>query len=720
MAYENILFISFSVINIIFSSIIFAAFILFKTKLSKHDTLISQKYFVQFCFFAACLCGLVVNSSESNMKNEISNSQWKMVGYSTYIIFLFVISFAINYENYLSTRDPTHVFRILISKGNNYLLVDLIIISIVAGYVCIGLLFKLFEEDKFDKEIGKNLFVIIYKDKLLNGFLLFVSVITLLFYPLNRMNFKNYKFTSIKNFINSNRFSLLITFFFILYSSYMLFAHLIIPKQLFFEIAYSLIFILGFVDSFFQIGAIYNSSFYYYNLGSSNLGIFFCCFGCNKFYSPPLFYREDASYRTNDKNLFMMNLYNNIGFTVDDYIIEAFDYEMNLSTLGLSMLYDNLRDGHQIYKKSKGRNDFKDCDRYAENFLVKAGDVEMQIESLFSERIKETMNVFHITKEKIISSLLSHKFSSFLSKNAKEGYFKTLNNLVVKSYDKKLLLEIHSGFKMDDKMKKKIDLYFDHITAEQINTFIPILVGVFKIKINSFKEIVIFISMNPLVEDVPREHFNFWQLNRFEYPKKFEKISTSKDRDSFIITTELVFEKNPKFVINDYEMFHQTLEKDLAFFKRINSSHFSMLVLYYEYELDKDKEKYLLDSSTVIQVKSNNNESNSKDKTNFDSLNNNIICVNDVINDSVDSLKGFEDMSMIGYSKDAFDVTKPIIIKNGFDSMYNGFRGVVFFTFENIFEFGNCWYRCCSSSHFYKNYFKDMLRFFENNNENEI
>ena len=70
MAYENILFISFSVINIIFSSIIFAAFILFKTKLSKHDTLISQKYFVQFCFFAACLCGLVVNSSESNMKNE--------------------------------------------------------------------------------------------------------------------------------------------------------------------------------------------------------------------------------------------------------------------------------------------------------------------------------------------------------------------------------------------------------------------------------------------------------------------------------------------------------------------------------------------------------------------------------------------------------------------------------------------------------------------------
>ena len=465
------------------------------------------------------------------------------------------------------------------------------------------------------------------------------------------------------------------------------------------------------------MGALYHSSFYYYNLGSSNLGIFFCCFGCNKYYSPPLLYREDASYLTNDKNLYMMNLYNNIGFTVDDYIIEAFDYEMNVSTLGLSMLYDNLIDGHQTYKKNKERKDFIDCDQFCENYLVKAGDVEMQIESLFSERIKEAMNVFHITKEKIISSLLSHKCSSFLSKNAKEGYFKTLNNLVVKTYDKKLLLEIHSDFTIDEKIKRKIDLYFEPITLEQINTFIPILVGVFKIKINSFKDIVIFISMNPLVEDVPRNDFNFWQLNRFEYPKKFEQIATSKDRDSFIITTELVFEKNPKFIIDDYEMFHKTLEKDLAFFKRIDSSHFSMLILYYEYELDINKEKTMNDNSIVIPVK--NSESNSKEKTNFESLNNNIISVNEVINDELgenNSLKGFEDMSMIGYKKDAFDVTKPIIIKNGFDSMYNGFKGIVFFSFENIFEFGNCWYRCCSSSHYYKNYFKDMLRFFDNNN----
>ena len=65
----------------------------------------------------------------------------------------------------------------------------------------------------------------------------------------------------------------------------------------------------------------------------------------------------------------------------------------------------------------------------------------------------------------------------------------------------------------------------------------------------------------------------------------------------------------------------------------------------------------------------------------------------------------FEDVSIIGYKNDA---TKSVINKNGFDSMYNGFKGVVYFSFENLFEFGGCW----SSSHFYSNYLKELLNHF--------
>ena len=237
MEYENIVFITFSIINIILFSIIFASFILFKPKLSKQDTLFSQKYFIQFCFCAVTLCQLVY-SSQLEIKNEISNYQWKLIGYSAYFIFLFVISFAINYENYLSTRDPTHVFRILISKGNNYLFGDLIILSIICSYTALGLILNSFKEEYAVEDTASELFFRINVDYILNAFLFFVSAITVVFYPLNRMNFKNYNFTSNNNFINSNKYSLLITCFYLLYSAYMLFARFIFSKDLYLTITY--------------------------------------------------------------------------------------------------------------------------------------------------------------------------------------------------------------------------------------------------------------------------------------------------------------------------------------------------------------------------------------------------------------------------------------------------------------------------------------------------
>lgn len=658
---------------------------------------------------------------------------FKIITFSVYMIFLYMITFAINYENFLSLRDPTHIFRILIMKTNNYLFVDLCIF-IVAG-IYIGLLFILkFSQVELYNE-GINSFFIIHTDIWLGILLTLISLSNLLFYPLNIANFPNYKFASKTNFYFSNRFNLVINICYSLLALCFLIGRILViykvidNSNLLIRIIYISIFALGFIDSFLQIGSIYHSSFYFYNLGSSNLGIFFCCFGCNKFYSPPIFYKEDSSYKTNDKNLFMMNLYNNIGFTIDDYIIEAFDHNLNVITLSLAKVYDDLVDGNFVFIKNNTRNDFKELNLENIDMSSKLHDVEVRVECMFANQIKEVMNVFQITKEQIITSLLSHKFASLLSKNSKENYFKNLNNLVIKTYDKRLLIEIHNEFSLDKKKKNVIEMYFDHITNSQKNTFVPILVGAFKIKINSFKEIVMLVSMNPLVEDIPLEHFNFWQLNRFEYPKKFIKLSTSKDRDSFVITTELVFEKNPKFVIEDFEMVHSTLKNDLIFFKRVKNTKFSMLVLYYEYELDKEKEfdnKSLLitvPSSIVYNNKlyKSNNDTNSTsyNKTNMDSMNgegNFLFSVNDVKNNEQsfsneisisnnNKDNNFEDVSIIGYKNDA---TKSVINKNGFDSMYNGFKGVVYFSFENLFEFGGCW----SSSHFYSNYLKELLNHF--------
>lgn len=731
---QSIVCLCFSLINIVFTSIIFSAFILFKSRLSKQDSLICQKYFVQFLFFCANICTPLFSSQPFSLS---PNATIQIIIFSVYMIFLYMITFSINYDNYLSLRDPTHIFRVLIMKSNNYLLVDICIFIVACTYI--GLLFILNFKNVNPYNQGINTFFIIHTDIWLGILLTVISLLSLLFYPLNIANFPNYKFASKANFHFSNRFNFVINICYSLLALCFLIGNILVTykilynSELIFQIIYISIFVLGFIDSFLQIGVVYHSSFYFYNLGSSKLGIFFCCFGCNKFYSPPIFYKEDISYRTNDKNLFMMNLYNNIGFTIDDYIIEAFDHNLNVTSLSLAKIYDDLIDGNFVFIKNNTRNDFKELGLENMEYMSnKIHDVEVRIECMFANQIKEVMNVFHITKDQIITSLLSHKFSSLLSKNSKENYFKNLNNLVIKTYDKRLLLEIHNEFSLDQKKKNIIEMYFDHITGSQKNTFVPILVGAFKIKINSFKEIVMFVSINPLIEDIPLEHFNFWQLNRFEYPKTFTKLTTSKDRDSFVITTELVFEKNPKFVIDDFEMVNSTLKSDLIFFKRIKNTKFSMLVLYYEYELDKEKEfddKSLLITvpSSVIDNKNKNklsksnidSESTSYNITNTDSINgegNFLFSVNDVKNNEPsfsnevsitnnNKESNFEDVSIIGYKNDA---SKSVINKNGFDSMYNGFKGIVYFSFENLFEFGGCW----SSSHFYSNYLKELLKHF--------
>ena len=100
----------------------------------------------------------------------------------------------------------------------------------------------------------------------------------------------------------------------------------------------------------------------------------------------------------------------------------------------------------------------------------------------------------------------------------------------------------------------------------------------------------------------------------------FETDETQQNTESVL--------QNPKFVIEDFEMVHSTLKNDLIFFKRVKNTKFSMLVLYYEYELDKEKEfdnKSLLitvPSSIVYNNKlyKSNNDTNSTSYNKTNSL----------------------------------------------------------------------------------------------------
>ena len=103
-----------------------------------------------------------------------------------------------------------------------------------------------------------------------------------------------------------------------------------------------------------------------------------------------------------------------------------------------------------------------------------------------------------------------------------------LKNTSIKTYDKNFTLDI---FDTDDNdisafekgtnniLANLLDKYFIYIHGKGINgTFIPSLVGVFKIKINDFKTLLILVTKNSLVENVPKESFSYWQLLRNKPP----------------------------------------------------------------------------------------------------------------------------------------------------------------------------------------------------------
>ena len=125
-------------------------------------------------------------------------------------------------------------------------------------------------------------------------------------------------------------------------------------------------------------------------------------------------------------------------------------------------------------------------------------------------------------------------------------------NLSFKSYDKNFTFDF---FETDDdnisvknKSTKNIALlikrYFDYIQngKGKTGTFLPELVGIFKITINNFETMLLYVSRNSIVNNVPRNFYTYWQLLRFDKIKP-EKVATSKYHRGALVTEDSLFER---------------------------------------------------------------------------------------------------------------------------------------------------------------------------------
>ena len=399
------------------------------------------------------------------------------------------------------------------------------------------------------------------------------------------------------------------------------------------------------------------------------------------------------------------------------------------------------------------------------------------LEKNFSSKNIAKSLISHMNLKKLNESNSSNQegtpcnYSSLTVANAKESYFINLNNICFKTFDKKYSLEmfetndeinkleISSSYKKDN-LSELIEKYFLYLQSAGINnTFLPIILGIFKITINDFKPLLIIITDNSIVENVPIQFYTKWQLIRIG-EKGINKIASSRYNRNTILDDDIIFKRESpkekgicsKIKLNNYEEVKNVILSDISFLKKVGNYTFSLLLMYYQYEgsqkhekyvkngvikirnsLDNKPEiiddilpeKYLYNRSIIsneseemlgdinnsikfvtknksISSKNNNNNSNIKKSVNSD---NKIGKENDTqslanISDDFSNKKKMNE-NIINYS-DQINIT-------GYNGTFDSYNCLCYFNFENIFENQN---KYQYNYKFYKDYLNEIMKYF--------
>ena len=357
--------------------------------------------------------------------------------------------------------------------------------------------------------------------------------------------------------------------------------------------------------------------------------------------------------------IFKNNIY------LEDYFLSFFDQYLNILMASLFKMYNSklfstksvnnqkLKEEINISCSCIGNNnisatydiyDVKDIKENSSNFCFDRksekdpfvlfndilgqnnGNINVKISTYFTNQCVFNIMNYNLFSKKIGSSLVSHcmvnakkenkecqnKYWSLTAANAKEEYFKSIKNISFKSYDKNFNLdffetndeEISQYNKSNKDIANMIIQYFKYIQngKGQTGSFLPILIGIFKVKINNFKTMLIFVSRNSLVQNIPKSFYTYWQLLRFDRKKPI-KIASSKYARKAVVKDEPLFERlfsieinkdNPnlnKIVLKNFSDFKEVLSNDIKFLKDNHLSYVNLLMMYYEYENTKNHEK---------------------------------------------------------------------------------------------------------------------------------
>jgi hypothetical protein len=392
------------------------------------------------------------------------------------------------------------------------------------------------------------------------------------------------------------------------------------------------------------------------------------------------------------------------------------------------------RNAISLYEKNSEKNDFSEDklnklitiggvsqENKEESILLNNANLnrnlKVELESFFDEDFKELMKSQKIDPMGLKASLIAHSslfarnWNSLLIKNCREEYFKKGDKIVLKTYDKQYNIELvdnNSLFYKENSRTNFLKAYFKHISENKIS-FLPLIIGIYKIRINNFSPMIMLITRNKLVEDVPKEYFNYWQLLRLDRDKNVNVITSSKDRISFMIKDSELFRNNFKLTLNNYDFFQQTLEQDLMFLREMKSKNFSLMIIYYELGKNYlDNKPPLDDQSLATANVITNNQQRIHSITNNPQFRLSSLSKGNI------SEIGRDVSSSHKEEKSLFDLKQECNLinfqdNNGFEAMYNEFKCILFFVFDDVFEQNSL----CNSKDYYNEYFSEILARFE-------
>jgi hypothetical protein len=664
------------------SIISFLSIKIFKLKKIKSDILLCEKSLLKIilCLY---LIYLIVS-----FYNDLPSLEYFFL--PLFMIVNSMLSLFIYWERYKSLYNPFYVVNNYIGRKSNLIYQEILMVILIISVV----ITELFKDD-------------LEMDLILFGIFLIVNIFSSLIIYLNRrivLKISPECNKYISRIINIEIFENVFHYCFIIFITvFQIKLHEKSSDDLFVILTYVTGFIWIILEELFNMGKIYNSDFYYFVLGLTQIGWLYRING-NEIYNKPLIPRETShSVINNEYSLQFLHEKRNI--YIESYNLSLCDltihsifnslyiaykkYNANYSYNQNSNLLDDSiskYDYNYTLEKNGERNDF--IDDQNNPLLIYSSNLRVEIHFFFQNKFFEYIRFKDIDIASLKGSIISNtlKDTSILVKNVKDNVRE--NGLIIKSMDNQYHIQIIDDNFFKDK-SKTIKQFLKH-NLKNKNSFLPYILGAFCMKINDMKPVYLLFLKSKFVTEVPNEYYNWWQMMKFSKDKE-KVIGSSKYKkvDDYIknVETDNVLSNENQMSLTNYNQFKDNLMNDMKFFKKQRIIDFSFVVVIYEIGVFLS-ENVTNEEEKVIQKKSIHFKRISLVSRNISAIK--AIRENSLNkfgnNDSifVNNLGNREDLLTDNSNK--LDLSAIIPNEDGYDGDMNNSKYVIFFAFDDCFS----------------------------------